>query len=161
MENDQIDVIENPTDAEVILSSREDCKEPVRRVRPDACRRSMQARRCVQHLRKLTTCSSNKQQFHSTIDDNQYHLSYELFNSIEDPGACSLNLSDNNHNNNNINNNCSQSSQYKNILSYKDYLALPIEIRYPYNYVSDLFEDAHPEHVDLSRSKNNNYNFEE
>lgn len=109
---------------------------------------------CVQHLKRLKTRSS-KLQYNSTIQDNQYQLSYELFNSMQDLGSISLTLNDNNNNNNNNASNCSQLPQRKNILSYRDYLALPIEIRYPYNYVSDLFEDAHPENADSNRNNNN------
>ncbi|VDP49632.1 unnamed protein product [Schistosoma mattheei] len=44
MENCKVNLIENSTDVELI-TSLEDYKEPVRRVRPDACRKSIQARR--------------------------------------------------------------------------------------------------------------------
>ncbi|CAH8840687.1 unnamed protein product [Trichobilharzia szidati] len=133
-----------------------DYKDPIRRVRPDAYRKSMQARRCVQHLRKLKS--------HANI-----RYSTSVVSTFD-------NDNNNNDSNNNDNSNDGDSptsitwydldiSQYEKskpshdkVISYEDYLALPIEIRYPLNYVSDLFEDLHPQ---SSMDMNNESNREE
>ncbi|KAG5450658.1 hypothetical protein CSKR_108793 [Clonorchis sinensis] len=98
---------------------------PVRRVRPDAFRRTLRLRRrtCLFRLhvqnRPPPEMLDSTQALNSSNPPTQLSntRSYQL--SPQDPTTGSR-------------------------LSFETYLAQPVEIRYPFNYVADLFEDASP-----------------
>ncbi|TGZ72707.1 hypothetical protein CRM22_001923 [Opisthorchis felineus] len=120
-------VTSSGSSAETAVSVR--CS-PVRRVRPDAFRRTLRLRR--------RTCL-----FRLHV---QNRLPPEMLDSAQAPNSSNPPTQ-------------SPSTQLSNIqsyqlspqnpttgsrLSFETYLAQPVEIRYPFNYVADLFEDASP-----------------
>ncbi|KER34117.1 hypothetical protein T265_12416, partial [Opisthorchis viverrini] len=108
--------------AETTVSVR---RSPVRRVRPDAFRRTLRLRRrtCLFRLhvqnRPAPEMFDPVQAPNSSNPPTQFSniRPYQL--SLQDPTTGSQ-------------------------LSFETYLAQPVEIRYPFNYVADLFEDASP-----------------
>ncbi|KAF8568328.1 hypothetical protein P879_05398 [Paragonimus westermani] len=96
--------------------------DPIRRVRPDAFRRALRFRRrtCLARVHVHGSLSSLSDQ--KTEEDSSVIRASEAESVETSP----------------------QEAEHKELMNYELYLAQPVEIRYPFNYVADLFEDASP-----------------
>ncbi|KAA3676129.1 uncharacterized protein DEA37_0002661 [Paragonimus westermani] len=99
-----------------------DITDPIRRVRPDAFRRALQFRRrtCLARVHVHGSLFSLSDQ--KTEEDSSVSRVSEAESVETSP----------------------QEDEHKDLIDYELYLAQPVEIRYPFNYVADLFEDASP-----------------
>ncbi|KAF7256132.1 hypothetical protein EG68_09798 [Paragonimus skrjabini miyazakii] len=96
--------------------------DPIRRVRPDAFRRALRFRRrnCLARVHVHGSRFSISDQ--KTVEYSSVNRPSETESVDTSP----------------------QEVEHKNLTDYELYLAQPVEIRYPFNYVADLFEDASP-----------------
>ncbi|KAF5396311.1 hypothetical protein PHET_10987, partial [Paragonimus heterotremus] len=96
--------------------------DPIRRVRPDAFRRALRFRR----RKCLARVHAHGSRF--SISDQKTEECSSVSRTSE---AESVEMSP-------------QEVKHRKLTDYELYLAQPVEIRYPFNYVADLFEDASP-----------------